>query len=330
MQNIIVTGGAGYIGSHTCKVLKQKNYNPITIDNLSTGHMEAVKFGPLIKGDTNDFDLLVDTFKKYKPIAVMHFAADAIVTESMKDPKKYYTNNVKNTINLLNAMIETSIKNIIFSSTCAIFGNPKYTPICEDHPKNPISPYGKSKLMIEEILQDYNMSYSLNFASLRYFNAAGADIDLEIGEKHENETHLIPIAIENALNIRDCMHVYGSDFETKDKTAIRDYIHVLDLASAHIKALEYIIKNKKSLTLNLGTEKGFSVLEIINMVEKISGKKLKIKLTNKREGDPAELYANAKKAKKLLNWELKYSNLKTIITSAYEWHQKQQKVILKK
>jgi UDP-glucose-4-epimerase GalE len=330
MQNIIVTGGAGYIGSHTCKVLKQKKYNPITIDNLSTGHLQAVKFGPFIEGDINNYDLLVDIFKKHKPIAVMHFAADAIVTESMKDPKKYYTNNVMNTINLLNAMIECNIENIIFSSTCAIFGDPKYTPICEEHPKNPISPYGKSKLMIEEILKDYSSSYSLNFAALRYFNAAGADVDLEIGENHQNETHLIPIAIENALNIRDILHVYGFDFETKDKTAIRDYVHVLDLAEAHIKALEYIIKNKESLTLNLGTEMGFSVLEIITMVEEISGKKLKIKLTNKRKGDPAKLFANAKRAKNLLNWNLKYSNLETIITSAYKWHQKQQNLSLQK
>ncbi|NGX56100.1 MAG: UDP-glucose 4-epimerase [Candidatus Anoxychlamydiales bacterium] len=329
-QNIIVTGGAGYIGSHMCKVLKEKNYHPITIDNLSTGHKESVKYGDFIQGDIKDYDLLIDTFKKYNPIGVMHFAACAIVSESMEDPKKYYSNNTSNTINLLNAMIEANIKNIIFSSTCATYGIPQFTPLTEDHPTNPISPYGQSKLMIEKILKDYSKAYSLNYAALRYFNAAGADIDLDIGEKHEMETHLIPIAIETALNVRDILNVYGCDFETKDKTAIRDYIHVLDLASAHIKALEYIQKNNKSITLNLGTENGFSVLEVVDMVEKISGKKLKIKLTNKREGDPAKLFANANLAKKLLNWELKHSSLETIVNTAYRWHQKQQKVVLKK
>lgn len=322
MKNILVTGGAGYIGSHMCKLLSQSGYNPVSFDNLSVGHEKAVKWGPLIRGDLKDKNSIKKAFEDYSFSAVMHFAANALVGESTVNPLKYYENNVTSTINLLSAMIEHKVKYFIFSSTCATYGTPDYTPIDENHPQKPINPYGQSKLMIEQILADAQKANGISYASLRYFNAAGADLDQEIGEHHEIETHLIPLLVETSLGIRPSLDVYGTNYPTNDGSAIRDYIHVLDLADAHLKALEYIFKNKKSICLNLGTGVGFSVIELINAAKKLISKDFKINYAPRREGDPAVLIANNKKAKELLNWSLKYSDLDTIISSALKWHKK--------
>ena len=321
-DSILVTGGAGYIGSHMCKALKKKGFIPITYDNLSEGDESAVKWGPLIIGDLNDSNRLNFAINTYKPIAVMHFAANALVSESVKNPGKYYQNNVANTINLLNAMVANNLKTIIFSSTCATFGLPQNTPICEQHPQKPINPYGRSKWMIEQILEDFKKAYGIESAILRYFNAAGADLDTEIGENHKTETHLIPLTIYAALNINPHITIYGNDYPTEDGTAIRDYIHVNDLADAHLRALEYLLSNKQSIKLNLGTGKGFSVLQIIEQIKEITQIDFLVKKSKKREGDPSILFANSSLAKKLLGWQPQYSDLKTIIESAWLWHKK--------
>ena len=317
---ILVTGGAGYIGSHCAKELFINSFTPLTFDNFSEGNRHAVKWGPLVEGDIKDLDKLNYTIKKYKPKAVMHFAANALVGESQKNPKKYYENNVLGTINLLDAMLTNNIKHIIFSSSCATYGIPERTPIDEDHPQCPISTYGKTKYMIEDILKDYERAYNLKFASLRYFNAAGADLECEIGEDRRVETHLIPLAIEAAFNLDNTFNIFGKDFKTKDGTAIRDYIHVNDLATAHRKALLYLFEKNKSLTLNLGTGKGYSILEVIKEIEKESGKKLKLNFTKKREGDPSTLFANSRLASKILDWKCNHSDLNTIIKTAIKWH----------
>jgi UDP-arabinose 4-epimerase len=321
-NTILVTGGAGYIGSQNCKHLANNGFIPITYDNFSEGNKYAVKWGPLVEGDIRDTDLLDFTIKKYNPKAVMHFAANALVSESVLNPKKYYENNVLGTLVLLKAMLENNIKFLIFSSSCTTYGNPIFSPITEDHPQKPISAYGKSKYMIEQILQDYANAHGLKYASLRYFNASGADLDVEIGEDRKVETHLIPLAIDTALKINPVLNIYGTDFETKDGTAIRDYIHTIDIAEAHLKALFYIFEQQKSLILNLGSQKGYSVLEIVKEIEKISKTKININFTKKREGDPSILCADSTLAKKMLNWTTNFSDLNTIITSAVKWHKK--------
>ena len=324
---ILVCGGAGYIGSHVCKELSKLGFSPIVFDNLSTGHREFIKWGPFIEGDLLDEKAIDDAINLHKPIAVMHFAAKALVSESVKDPHLYYSNNVVGSINLLKAMRKNGVNKFIFSSTCATYGIPTSVPLTEDHPKNPISAYGTSKLMIEQILADYQKSYNINSVSLRYFNAAGADLELDIGENHAVETHLIPNVIDFALGLKKDLFVYGHDFDTFDGTAIRDYVHVLDIAKAHIKALEYILKSSKSLSINLGSGKGFSVIEIIKFIESISKKDLKYKKAEKRFGDPAKLVASNKFAKDVLGWELYHSDIETIITSAYNWHQKKHNIV---
>lgn len=321
MSSVLVTGGAGYIGSHICKALKKEGFLPVVFDNLSCGHKEAVKWGPLIIGDLLETEKLKTLFDEYTPIAVMHFAANALVKESTVNPQKYYLNNVAGTLSLLNAMLEKNVLNLIFSSSCATYGNPLFLPINEEHPQNPINPYGRSKLMIEQILIDYSKSYPLKFSALRYFNAAGADLDSEIGEDHAIETHLIPLVIQAALNQKGEVEVFGDDFDTKDGSAIRDYIHVNDLADAHIKALRLIISKKENLLLNLGCGVGFSVFEIIKAIENFYHKKLPVKIVARREGDPPVLLADIKKAKKVLNFEPKLT-LKDIISSAANWHLK--------
>lgn len=317
-KNIFVTGGAGYIGSHICKELFKKGYTPICFDNLSLGHEYAIKWGPFIQGDLQDKHTLIKAFSQYTPIAVMHFAASAYVQESVQDPEKYYKNNLLSTLNLLEIMKNHKVKDIVFSSTCAIYGTPKKIPILEEDIKNPINPYGRSKLMIEKILEDYSMAYNIKYASLRYFNAAGADLDMDIGEHHENETHIIPLAIKTAMQ-KGIFKIFGSSYKTFDKTAVRDYIHVTDLASAHIKALEYILKNKKNISVNLGSGIGTSVLEMVHSIKKYTGLDFTVVYDKKRRGDPPHLLADIQKAKKLLKWSPKYSDLKTIILSAYNW-----------
>lgn len=321
-EHILVTGGAGYIGSQNCKHLTSYNYIPITYDNFSEGNKYAVKWGPLVEGDIRDSDKLIDTIKKYKPKAVMHFAANALVGESVKNPQKYYENNIIGTLNLLDTMLKMNIKYLIFSSTCATYGNPVFSPITEDHPQNPISPYGKSKYMIEQILKDYDKAYGLKYISLRYFNASGADLNSDVGEHRKLETHLIPLAIDTALGVYPHLNIFGTDFETKDGTAVRDYIHTIDLAEAHIKALFYLLEQKKSLMFNLGSEKGYSVLEIVREIEKHLKTTINKNFSQRREGDPAILFADSKFAKKTLKWDARFSDLNTIISSAIKWHKK--------
>lgn len=315
-EAILVTGGAGYIGSHTCKALALAGYLPVVFDNLSTGHGYAVKWGPFIQGDLNNRSQLDEAFLLYKPKAVIHFAADAIVIESMHNPGKYYRNNVGSTITLLEAMQSHGVKKLVFSSTCATYGNPLFNPITEKHPVLPINPYGRSKWMNEEIIHDFEMAHGIEAVILRYFNAAGADLETQIGENHAPETHLIPSIIHAALGIKEEIIVYGTDFPSKDGSAVRDYIHVMDLAAAHVAAL-----NAPKCTLNLGSGTGYSVLEIISAVEQFCGKKLPVRLENRREGEPGILTADFSHATELLGWTPKMSELPTLVESAWKWHQ---------
>lgn len=317
---ILIVGGAGYIGSHTNKLLNKKGYKTLVYDNLIYGHKKFVKWGEFILGDLSDIKLLRLVFSKYNIEAVMHFAAFAYVGDSVNNPEKYYINNVVNTINLLMVMREFQCKNLIFSSSCSVYGIPHYLPIDELHPQNPINPYGQSKLMVEKILQDYSNAYGFRYIILRYFNAAGADIDCEIGEDHNPETHLIPLTIYAALGIEEDIKVFGTDYNTHDGTAIRDYIHVTDLAEAHVLAMEYLLDGDKSDIFNLGNGNGYSVLEVINAVKKVTGKDFKVTFTDRRKGDPEKLIADSKKAKQVLNWNPKYSDLETIIKTAWGWH----------
>lgn len=319
METILVTGGAGYIGSHFCKVAKQNGYNPVVYDNLSTGFRNLVKWGELVEGDIKNTDLLTETFKKYEPIAVVHFAACSQVGESMKNPYKYYENNVCGTLNLLKTMIDCNIKNIIFSSTAAIFGIPEHLPINENTPKNPINPYGKSKLMIENILEDFDKSYGLKYTALRYFNASGSDPDCETGECHNPETHLIPIVCQTALGKREKMQIFGSDYNTKDGTCVRDYIHVMDLANAHVLALEKMLESQKSQKINLGTNNGFSNLEIMKAAEEVVGHEINYTIGERRIGDPDTLICDNSFAKEYLNWTIKYNDVKDHIRHTINW-----------
>lgn len=318
---ILVTGGAGYIGSHTCKALAQAGFLPVVYDNLSTGHAYAVKWGPFIQGDLNDRTKLNEAFTNYQPRAVIHFAADAIVVESMKNPGKYYRNNTDSSIALLEAMRDHRVDHLVFSSTCATYGNPRSTPIAEDHPQIPINPYGRSKLMIEQIISDFEMAHGLKAVILRYFNAAGADLSSEIGENHTPETHLIPTVLQTALGLKKEIVVYGTDFATKDGSAVRDYIHVQDLSEAHVAALLWLFENRKTAAFNLGTGKGYSVLEIIDAVQKFCGKTLPVRFENRRPGEPGILAASNALAAQLLGWNPRVSDLNTIIGSAWKWHQ---------
>jgi UDP-arabinose 4-epimerase len=321
--NILVTGGAGYIGSHTCKALKQAGYEPIAFDNMIYGHDWAVKWGPLLRGDIQDGRALDEVFAKYRPLAVLHFAAFAYVGESVADPEKYYRNNVAGTLSLLSAMRRAGCVNIVFSSTCATYGVPSELPLREDHPQKPINPYGWSKLMMEQTLKDFDAAYGIRHASLRYFNAAGADPDCEIGEAHDPETHLIPLVVQATQGLRGHVEIYGTDYDTPDGTCIRDYIHVTDLAVAHIQALEYLQNKDESLAVNLGTGNGQTVREVIRAVEKVSGRTTPVQEGPRRPGDPPGLYAYADKAYRLLGWKPQYGDIETIVGTAWRWHEKQ-------
>jgi len=319
---ILIVGGAGYIGSHINKELYKMGEKTLVFDNLIYGHKEAVKWGKFIEADLNNIDDIKSVFQKYSIKAVMHFAAFAYVGESVTNPKKYYQNNVANTLNLLNIMLEFNVNNFIFSSTCATYGNPIETPITESHPQNPINPYGQSKLMIEKILNDYSNAYNFNYVALRYFNAAGADIDCEIGENHTPETHLIPLVLDAAIGKRENIKIFGTDYDTKDGTAVRDYIHVTDLAQAHILALKYLQKGGNSTIFNLGNGEGYSVSQVIQCARKITEKEIHSIDEPRRDGDPASLIGGAKKAKEILGWKPKYESLEDIISTAWNWHQK--------
>jgi len=320
MERILVTGGAGYIGSQTAKAIAGSGFEPVVLDNFSAGHRWAVKWGPLVEGDLSDGDLILGALKDHKISSVIHFAAHAYVGESMADPGKYFRNNVANTLNLLDAMREAEVKHIVFSSTCATYGMPGELPLRESHPQAPVNPYGESKLFVERILKWYGRAYGMGWMALRYFNAAGADPGGEIGELHDPETHLIPLA-QAAILGRQELRILGTDFPTPDGTAIRDYIHVLDLADAHLRALQHLRDGGESMALNLGTGQGHSVREVVRMVEEVAGKPPKTREAPRRPGDPPELIADPTLAAKILGWRPRHSNLRTIIESAWRWEQ---------
>lgn len=318
-MKVIVLGGAGYIGSHICKKLHQNGIDFLIIDNLSTGNEKLIKWGDFIKENILNTDKITDIFAKYKPDAIIHLAAFSSVGESVENPILYYQNNVTGSISVINAMIKAKINNIVFSSSAAIFGAPKDEIISETTLKLPINPYGKSKLMIEEILQDCSKKYDICHTSLRYFNACGADPEGEIGEIHEPETHLIPILIKNFLNNNASSKIFGNDYPTPDGTCIRDYIHVCDIANAHLLALKKMLNTKKSIQLNLGTKTGTSTKEIVDTVSKICEQPLNIKITNKRAGDPFKLVCDNSLAKSYLGWQAQYS-VQDAIKHAFSWH----------
>jgi len=322
MTNILVTGGAGYIGSHCCKELHRRGFHPIVLDNLVYGHRENLKWGDFFEGDLSNPEDLNKCFKKFKIDAIMHFAAYAYVGESVTDPMKYYGNNVRNTIHLLEAALKYNVNYFVFSSTCATYGNPESVPLDENHPRNPINPYGNTKKIIEDILTDCESAYGIKFISLRYFNAAGADPQGEIGEKHIPETHLIPLVLDVAAGKRKAIQVFGNDYATPDGTCVRDYIHVNDLAAAHLLALEQLMDGGPSDVFNLGQGQGFSVKEVIEHAAAITGKTIPIIETNRREGDPPVLIASNAKAARQLGWQPEFSNLEDIIQTAWRWHQK--------
>jgi UDP-glucose 4-epimerase len=317
-KTILVVGGAGYIGSHIVLDLNENNYNAVVFDNLAEGHKESVPDNKLIIGDINDGDLLDKVFKENKIDAVMHFSAYAYVGESVQNPEKYYKNNVVGTISLLSSMLKNNVKDFIFSSSCATYGIPSYTPIDEKHPQNPISPYGASKLMVERILSDYNHAYGLNYMALRYFNAAGAYPDGRIGESHRIETHLIPLVLKTLTKENKSVSIFGGDYETPDGTCVRDYIHVCDLAQAHRLSLEYLFKSGESKCINLGTGKGISVKEIISICEEVTGLKVPFSIAERRPGDPPYLYASNGYAKEVLNFTAKH-DIYSIVKTAWEW-----------
>ncbi len=319
-MRILVTGGAGYVGSHTVKELLARDHYPIVYDNLSQGHKEAVLSGELIVGDLANQEELRKCFDKYKIEVVIHFAASCYVAESVKNPAWYYENNVVNGLNLLKVMLEFGVKKIVFSSSCAVYGIPAKISIPESHPLNPINPYGMTKLIFEKILKDYEGAYKMKYISLRYFNAAGADESGKIGEDHNPETHLIPLVLQTALGQKKNIEIFGTDYNTPDKTCIRDYIHVSDLARAHILALEKLTKEESSDIFNLGLGKGYSVREVIETARKITKKPIKIVETGRRAGDLPQLVADASKAERELNWKPKYTKLENIIQTAWRWH----------
>lgn len=321
-RTVLVTGGAGYIGSHTCKALSQAGFTPISYDSLFRGNDWATKYGPLEIGDLHDSERLREVIARYKPVGVVHFAALAYVGESVENPLMYYKNNVSGTISLLNAMRAENIGRIVFSSTCATYGTPDKNPIHEDMPQSPINPYGQSKLMVEQILKDCTQAWRLSAVALRYFNAAGADAELEIGECHDPETHLIPLTLSAAKGDSKSLTIFGKDHPTPDGTCIRDYIHVTDLANAHVKALEFSAKSPGFEAFNLGTGKGVSILELINLAQAVTGKVVPFRYGDQRPGDPSALISDPQRANKVLGWTPKHSDLSNILETAWAWMNK--------
>ena len=321
---ILITGAAGYIGSHCAIHFLEKGNELVIFDNLENGHIETInelkKIGKVsfIKGDLRNKEEINNVFKTFKIEAVIHFAGYIQVEESVKDPSKYYRNNIIGTLNLLDSMVENGVKKIVFSSTCAIYGEPKYTPLDENHPKNPLNPYGRTKLMIENILDDYDRAYGIKSIKLRYFNVAGADSRLRIGEWHEPETHLIPNIIKSVFEKDRVFKIYGTDYDTFDGTCIRDYVNVEDMAKAHLRAYLYLKEKSESNIFNIGTAKGNSVKEVFEMVKHVTGKEIKVEMNPRRAGDAAILYADTKKAKNELGWQGE-KDLETSIKTAYLW-----------
>lgn len=317
---ILVTGGAGYIGSHVCKVLAGAGFEPVVYDNLLRGHRDTVRWGTLEVGDMTDETRLHEVFERHRPASVMHFAALTYVGESVSDPASYYRNNVVGTLALLAAMRRFGVGTLVFSSTCATYGNPVRLPLTEDHPREPVNPYGSSKLMVERILTDYSMAYGLRSAVLRYFNAAGADPDGEIGEDHDPETHAVPLAIMAALGKAPPFQVFGTDYPTPDGSAVRDYVHVLDLAEAHLAALTYLLNGGATDAFNLGTGSGTSVLDLVASVERVGGRVVPVVHAARRPGDPPVLVADARRAVEVLGWQPRYPAIDEIIRTAWSWH----------
>jgi UDP-arabinose 4-epimerase len=321
-QSILVTGGAGYIGSHTCKALSGAGYQPIVLDNLSRGHADAVKWGPLVVGDIADAALVPEILNRYSVKAVIHFAAYAYVGESVQHPDRYFANNFCKTLTLLQSMRAAGVENLVFSSSCATYGIPRALPIAEDHPQQPISPYGESKLFVECALRRYEQAYGLRHVNLRYFNAAGADPDGEAGEDHRPETHLIPLLIMAAQGRLPAIEIFGHDYDTRDGTALRDYVHVTDLACAHVKALARLLDGGESASLNLGTGRGHTIREAISAVEDVGGRRVQVREGPRRPGDPPALIADPRRAEAVLGWKPQLSELSTIVHTAWNWHQR--------
>ena len=322
---VLVTGGAGYIGSHAVLALKEAGYRVVVLDNLVYGHLDIVETVlevEFVQGDIGDRPLLDQLFQTYPIDAVIHFAAYAYVGESVTNPAKYYRNNVVGTLTLLEAMVQAEVFKIVFSSTCASYGNPHQIPIPEDHPQSPINPYGMSKLMVEQILEDFDRAYGLRSVRFRYFNAAGADPQGRIGEDHSPETHLIPLVLLTALGQREHITVFGTDYKTPDGTCIRDYIHVTDLADAHILGLKYLLDDGETSVFNLGNGEGFSVKEVITAAREVTGLPITVEEGPRRPGDPAILIGSATKARKVLGWDPQYNQIEVILDHAWRWHQK--------
>ncbi len=319
-KTALITGGAGYIGSHCLKYLNESGWDTVVLDNFSYGHKEAVLSGKLVAGDIGDPKVLDEIFSTYSIDAVLHFAAFAYVGESVSDPGKYYNNNVSKGLVLLQSMLRHNVKDLVFSSTCAVYGDPEEIPITENHVKNPVNPYGYTKMVFEQMALDFAKSDGLRPVFLRYFNAAGADPDGKLGEDHDPETHLIPLIIEAALGQRDNITIFGTDYPTEDGSCIRDYIHIFDLADAHIKALDYLKQGGEPAAFNLGNGSGYSVRQVIDIVEKVSGRRVKVVEGDRREGDPPKLVGSAEKAKSVLGWAPQYPDLESIIQTAWRWH----------
>ena len=322
-KTVLVTGGAGYVGSHCCKAFAKAGWTVVTFDNLSRGWRDLVQWGELIEGDILDRAALDAAIAQVQPDAIAHFAALAYVGESVEDPGLYYRNNTTGTMTLLDAMVDGGVDKLIFSSTCATYGVPDRVPMDETTPQSPINPYGWSKLFVEKMLDDYGAAHGLRSVKLRYFNAAGADFDAETGERHEPETHLIPLAIRGMMADGFELTVFGDDYDTRDGTCVRDYIHVMDLADAHARALDYLQEGGASNVFNLGTGTGTTVMEIIEAVERVSGKPVKRTIGPRRAGDPPALVASAEKAREIIGWQAQHSDIDTIIKSAWAWHRKE-------
>lgn len=321
-MKILVAGGAGYIGSHTAKELIKEGFEVVVFDNFSTGKKELLVGGELFEGDLMHKESIKKALGSKNIEAVLHFASLIQVGESYADPRKYYTHNLITSLNLLDAMLEAGVKYFIFSSSAAVYGEPLQNPIPESHPLNPFNPYGQTKFFVEKVIQDYERAYGLKFISLRYFNAAGADPEGDLGELHDPETHLIPNILLFLLGKKKKFEIFGTNFPTKDGTAVRDYIHVTDLAKAHVLSLKKLLKSPQSEFINLGTNKGYSVLEIINKTEEITGEKVLYSESPRRKGDVPVLLASREKAEKILGWKLYHSNIETIIETAWNWHRK--------
>ncbi len=321
-MKVLVVGGAGYIGSHMVKVLAAAEHDVVTLDNLSQGYRDAVRYGELVEADLADSAALDQVLAGSGFDAVMHFASFIQVGESITAPAKYYENNVTHTKNLLDCMLRNGVEHFIFSSTAAIFGEPEYTPIDEAHPARPINPYGRSKWFVEQMLEDYDRAYGLKSVCLRYFNAAGADTEGELGERHVPETHLIPLILQAASGRRDCIQVFGRDYPTPDGTCVRDYIHVMDLCDAHMLAIEKLLSTGESARYNLGNGNGFSVQEVIDSASRVTGREIKVLYDVRRDGDPAVLVADSHQARRALGWKPRYAKLDTIVEHAWKWEQK--------